>query len=93
MGLRAALGATSASLVALVVREGLRASVGGMVLGLALAWRLSPLVGSLLYGVSPQDAGSFLGAGLMLLAATLVASAIPAARAGRVDPTVALRQE
>jgi predicted permease len=93
MGLRAALGATSASLVGLVVREGLRASVGGLVLGLFLAWLMAPLVASFLYGVEPQDTSSFAGAGLLLLLATLVASAVPAMRAGRVDPPIALREE
>lgn len=93
MGVRAALGATAATILRLVIGDGLRLAAGGLLLGLVLAWLLAPLVAGLLYGVPPQDARVFVGVTLVLVAATLVASAIPAFRAARTDPSQALRDE
>jgi predicted permease len=93
MGVRAALGATGSSIVGLVVRDGLKASAGGVVIGLALAWLLAPLVSDLLYGVPPRDPRVFATATAMLVGAAVLASALPGLRAGRIDPSVALRDD
>jgi predicted permease len=93
MGLRAALGATSASLVGLVVSQAVRASLLGVAVGLFLAWQLAPLVSSLLFAVPATDGRTFATAGLMLVASAIVASAIPGVRASRVDPASTLRSE
>jgi predicted permease len=93
MGLRAALGATSASLVGLVVGQAVRASLLGVAVGLFLAWQLAPLVSSLLFAVPATDGRTFATAGLLLVASAIVASAIPGVRASKVDPATTLRSE
>jgi ABC-type antimicrobial peptide transport system permease subunit len=91
MGIRAALGASSSSLVSLVIRDALRTAVFGLALGIFFSWLLRPLVADLLYGGSGRSAPAFAAAGAVLLAAAVAASAIPGLRAARVDPTIALR--
>jgi predicted permease len=91
MGIRAALGASSSSLVALVVRDALRTAAVGVVLGVMFAWLLTPLVADLLYASSGRGVPAFMVAGGALLAAAFAASAIPGLRASRVDPTLVLR--
>ncbi|HUE88307.1 MAG TPA: FtsX-like permease family protein, partial [Vicinamibacterales bacterium] len=93
MGVRTALGASTSSILGLVVRDGLRLSAGGLVLGLALAFLLAPLVSGLLYGTGPLDVGVFTGVTLVLVGAAIIASAIPALRAAHVDPSEALRDQ
>jgi putative ABC transport system permease protein len=93
MGLRAALGATSSSIVRLVVGGALRSAIAGVALGLAIAWLLAPLASPLFYGVSGTDAAAFLGAAMLLIVAATGASALPGLRAARVDPSTALRDE
>jgi hypothetical protein len=93
IGVRAALGASSAAILRLVVGDGLRLAAGGVVVGLALAWLLAPLLSGLLYGVPPQDASVFAAVTLVLLAAALLASALPAFRAAHIEPSQALRDE
>ncbi|MEZ5315896.1 MAG: ABC transporter permease [Vicinamibacterales bacterium] len=93
MGLRAALGATAGSLLGLVVRDGLRAAAGGVALGLAIAWIAAPAVASLLFQIPPRDPAVFAGVAASLLGAAALASAIPGLRAGRVEPSRALRDE
>jgi predicted permease len=93
IGVRAALGAPSAAILRLIVGDGLRLAAGGLVAGLALAWLLAPLASELLYKVAPQDAAVFAGASVALIAAAVVASAIPAFRAARIDPTEALKEQ
>ena len=93
IGVRAALGAPSSAILRLIVGDGLRLSAGGLAAGLALAWLLAPLASELLYGVGPQDAAVFAGASAALIAAALVASAIPAFRAAHIDPTEALKEQ
>jgi len=93
MGVRAALGATASSLLGLVVRDGLRASAGGVVLGLVLAWLLAPAISGLLYDVPAHDPAVYAGVTVVLVVSAVVASAIPGRRAGRVDPATALRDE
>lgn len=93
IGVRAALGAPSTAILRLVVGDGLRLAAGGVVVGLALAWLLAPLLSGLLYGVPPQDTAVFAAVTLVLLAAALMASAIPAFRAARIEPSQVLRDE
>jgi predicted permease len=93
LGLRLALGATPAHAVRLVVEQGMRPVVIGLVAGLVLAvvaWRAAA---GLLFGVSPLDPASLLGAATVLAAAGALACYVPARRTARVDPAVALRAE
>jgi putative ABC transport system permease protein len=93
LGIRIALGATPESVVRLVVREGVTLAVLGVVLGAGSALGLTRLLSSLLYGVSPRDPATFLVAGAVLLVVAVIACLIPARRASRVDPMVALRAD
>jgi ABC-type antimicrobial peptide transport system permease subunit len=93
IGLRMALGATPREVLREVVREGLRLSLIGGVFGIAAALALSRFLRSLLYGVGPADAVTYAGVALLLAVVSLLACALPALRAARVDPTVALRYE
>jgi len=97
MGLRMALGADPSAVLRLVVRQGsLLALVGiatGVVACLMATWFFSTFLSNLLFDVSLRDPGVFLGIPLLLVVAALLASAQPAWRASRVDPTVALRNE
>lgn len=92
-GIRAALGAHRASLLALVLREGLATTAIGLGVGLALAAMTSRLLGSLLVGVPAHDTIAFAGASLVLLLVAVAACALPARLATRVDPVDALRAE
>jgi ABC-type antimicrobial peptide transport system permease subunit len=93
IGVRMALGATPAEVLELVLKEGLRLIGVGAALGLAAAFALTRLMSSLLYGTNPADALTYAGVAVLLLLVGLVACAIPALRAARVEPTVALRYE
>ncbi|HSC26058.1 MAG TPA: ABC transporter permease [Vicinamibacterales bacterium] len=93
LGVRAALGASSSAILRLVVGDGLRLAAGGVLLGLAAAWLLAPQLSGLLYGVPPQDATVFGGVAIVLVAAALMASAVPGFRAARIDPSRALRDQ
>ena len=93
MGVRIALGAPSAQVVGMVVRQGMVVAAVGLVVGLAAAVGTTRLLGSLLYGVSPLDAATFGGAAAALLVATLLANWIPARRAATADPLAVLRAD
>ena len=93
IGIRVALGAQSADVLKMVVGQGLRQAGLGMALGLAGALALTRTMASLLYGVSATDPPTFGGTSLLLLLVACVACYIPARRATRVDPLVALRYE
>jgi putative ABC transport system permease protein len=93
VGLRVALGAQSGDVVRLVVTQGLRAAVIGLVVGVAAAALLARAMASLLYGISPGDPLVYLSMVAVLLATALVAAYLPARRAARVDPMIALRSE
>jgi ABC-type lipoprotein release transport system permease subunit len=64
---------------------------GGMILGLGAARAAAPLIASILYGVTPWDVGSLIAAAVIVLAIAALAAAIPASRAARINPAVALR--
>jgi predicted permease len=93
MGIRIALGAAPGQLRRMVVARGMRLVMVGLALGgLGAAW-LSRFMGSLLYGVTATDPITYAGVAVVLLGAALVASYLPARRATRVDPILALRAE
>jgi len=93
LGVRVALGAQASDVLRLVLGEGLRITAAGVLVGLAGAFALSQLVTSLLYGVSATSPGIYTIATTIVVCVTLIASYIPATRAARVDPNVALRSE
>jgi putative ABC transport system permease protein len=93
IGVRLALGARPASVLRLVVGHSLRLSVIGIALGAAGALLLGPTIESQLYGVQPRDAATLIGVSISLLAIALLAGYLPARRATRVDPLIALRAE
>ena len=93
MGVRFALGASSGHVLALVVRKGALLAGAGVVVGVPAALAASRVMASLLHGISPRDLTVFAGVPAVLLAVALLASYIPARRAARVDPLVALRYE
>ncbi|HEY6402126.1 MAG TPA: FtsX-like permease family protein, partial [Blastocatellia bacterium] len=86
-----ALGARAANIMSIVLREGGTLAFIGLVFGLGGAYLVGRAMHSSLYGVSAFDIGSFGAAALTLLAAALAACYLPARRAGKVDPMVALR--
>lgn len=93
IGVRMALGAEPRNVLRMVVVQGLRLVLIGIAVGLVLALVATQLLRSLLYGVSPTDAVTFLGVPLLLVAAALLASYLPARRAAGVSPMLALRAE
>jgi putative ABC transport system permease protein len=93
IGLRAALGAARRDLIVMVVGEGTRLALRGVVVGLAAAAGLAQLIAGMLYGIGATDAATFGIVAILLVAVALVASYLPARRAARVDPTVSLRYE
>jgi predicted permease len=93
IGLRVALGARRAQVVGPMVRQVGTLAIVGILLGLGAAVAITPLVGSLLLNVSPNDPASFAAVSVLLAAIAIVATWIPAWRASNVDPLVALRHE
>lgn len=93
IGIRIALGASRSSVQGMVLRQGVVVAGIGVVVGLAAAFGVTRLMSALLYGVPATDAIAFGGAASLLLGAALAASWMPARRAARVEPSVALRAE
>lgn len=93
IGVRMALGARRVAVVRMVVRQGMRSVLLGLGLGLALAYVLARALAGLLYEVSPADPVTFAAVALVLTAVAALACYLPARRAARVDPVVALRSE
>jgi putative ABC transport system permease protein len=93
IGVRMALGARRQDVFALVLRQGLRIALIGIPVGLAAAAAVGRLISSALYGVSSTDLTVFLGSSVLVLAVALLTSYLPARRAAKVDPLVALRYE
>ena len=92
-GVRMALGARRSDVRGLVVRQGATLTAIGIVVGLGGAFALTRLMRTLLFGVTPSDPVTYVGIALLLGAVALVASYLPARRATRVDPVIALRDE
>ncbi len=93
IGIRMALGADPRGVLRMVMRRGLLLAFSGIAAGLAIALAAAPQIAPLLYHVSPLDPLSIAGAALFLITVAALASLIPALRATRVDPILALRQE
>jgi predicted permease len=93
IGVRIALGAQPGDVVRLVLGQGLRMAFLGVVIGIAAALALTRLMASQLFGVSSHDALTFASVGVLLTGVALLACYVPARRAVRVDPLVALRHE
>jgi predicted permease len=93
IGIRIALGARSGNVLTLIVKQGMTLTLIGVVIGLAGSFGLTRLIESLLFGVSTDDPLTFAIIALLVAAASLLACMIPARRAARVDPMVALRRD
>jgi putative ABC transport system permease protein len=93
IGIRMALGAGWRNVMGMVLREGMGMVLAGVGTGLAGAWGLTRFLASVLYGVRPTDLITFVSVPLLLVSVSLLACYLPARRATRVDPTVALRYE
>lgn len=93
IGIRIALGANRRDVLSLIIGEGLKLTLIGTVIGLAVAFAVTRLIQSLLYGVSATDPATFAVATILLVAIACMACYWPARIASRVDPVVALRHE
>jgi ABC-type antimicrobial peptide transport system permease subunit len=91
IGLRMALGAQAASVLRLVLRQAMVLVIAGLAVGAASAFALTKLVQHRLFGVAPGDPLTIAVVGALLIAMALVACAIPARRAARLDPMIAFR--
>jgi ABC-type antimicrobial peptide transport system permease subunit len=93
IGVRMSLGAERRHILLLIMGQGLRMATAGVVVGLLLAFSLTRLMSSQLFGVSNHDPLTFVAVSLVLIAVAMIACWLPARRAMRVDPTVALRSQ
>ena len=88
-----ALGARAAEVLRMIVREGLGLTVVGLGIGIVLSFALTRSLQSRLYDVTPTDAGTYIGVCVLLAVVAALASTLPALRAARVDPIVALKAD
>jgi ABC-type antimicrobial peptide transport system permease subunit len=93
IGVRIALGAARGEVLRMVLRQGIRTTAIGLLVGVVAAFGATRLLASLLFGVSSTDLAAFGGAATLLAAVALIASWLPARRAAAVDPMIALRAE
>jgi ABC-type antimicrobial peptide transport system permease subunit len=93
LGIRLALGAPAGRLIHLVLSQGMKLTALGLLIGLVGAVALSHSLANFLYGLSPFDPLTFAGVVVTLAAVSLTACLVPAWRAARVDPMIALRSE
>jgi len=93
IGIRMALGADRSSVLRMVLSQGLRLTLIGVVIGLAAAFGMNRVLASLLFGVTPSDPLTIAGVVTLIGAVALVACYVPARFATRVDPMIVLREE
>jgi ABC-type antimicrobial peptide transport system permease subunit len=93
MGIRLSLGAQRGNVLSLVVRQGAALAILGVVIGTGVALGVTRGLSRFLFGVSPFDLPTFVSVAAVLLAASVLATLLPARRATRVDPVVSLRTE
>ncbi|HSG82382.1 MAG TPA: FtsX-like permease family protein, partial [Gemmatimonadota bacterium] len=93
IGVRVAMGATNGQILKQIVGRGMQPAALGIVFGLVAAFALSRLLSSLLFGIASSDPLTYAGVAVLLAAAALIACYVPALRALRIDPVVALREE
>src|SRR5262249_40433039 len=93
MGVRLALGATAGDVISILGGSGAKLAAAGLVCGLAVSLAAGRVIESMLYGIKPHDPLATVCAVLLLSAAALLAALVPALRASRVDPALALREE
>ncbi len=93
IGIRMALGANRTRVLKMILKQGIGVVAGGLAAGMGAAFVLTRALSTLLFGVRPADPFSYLAVCIVLLCAGLIGSCIPARRATRVDPMVALRSE
>ena len=93
IGVRVALGAQPSDVFRLVVRQGAFLATAGVAIGLLASWLLTPVLRSWLYEIEPGDPLTFIGVAAILVAIALLATAVPARRATKVDPVLAMRAE
>jgi putative ABC transport system permease protein len=93
IGVRIALGATARDVIVDVLGHGLRLTAVGMAIGIALSLAVTRLMSAMLFGVGATDIATFVGSAVLLTVIAVAASVVPALRASRVDPLVALRDE
>ena len=91
IGIRMALGASRSRVQLAVIRKTLRLALLGMLVGIVTSFAIAQVIASLLFGITPTDPITFAGTVLILSAVALLAGYIPARRASRIDPMVALR--
>jgi putative ABC transport system permease protein len=93
IGIRMALGAERRNVLRLVLGQGAKLTLIGVLAGLGASWAMTRWIESLLFGVSPTDRATFVMVAMLLIVVALLACYIPARRAAKVDPMVALRCE
>ncbi|HST22273.1 MAG TPA: ABC transporter permease, partial [Blastocatellia bacterium] len=93
IGIRMALGAGQRDVLGMVIRQGMKLAMGGLVIGIGGAWLATRAMASLLFGVSATDTVTFIAVPIVLAVVAFVACAVPARRATKVDPMIALRYE
>jgi putative ABC transport system permease protein len=93
IGVRIALGATSQSVVRMIVAQGLRLTSLGLAIGLLAAFWMAKLMTALVYGAGTTDPATYAGTTAVLAAVAIIACVVPARTAARVDPIIALREE
>jgi putative ABC transport system permease protein len=93
IGIRIALGADRGDVLRMVIAQGLKLAISGVLVGVLSSLALGRILSGFLYGVSPTDPMTIVGVAVLLTLVTLLASYLPARRATRVDPMVALRYQ